>query len=75
MVGYFNGNQKTLWVMVQGLVQTLLVRLPLAYFMSIQPDASLTRIGLAAPASTAVGILLNIGFYLYLSRQERLRNG
>lgn len=43
--------------------------------MSIQPDASLTRIGLAAPASTAVGILLNIGFYLYLSRRERLRNG
>ena len=28
MVGYFNGNDKTLWVMVQGLVQTLLVRLP-----------------------------------------------
>ena len=25
MIGYFNGNDKTLWVMVQGLVQTLLV--------------------------------------------------
>ena len=23
MVGYFNGNNKTLWVMIQGLVQTL----------------------------------------------------
>lgn len=68
MIGYFNGTQKTLWVMTQGLVQTLLVRLPLAYYMSIQPDASLTKIGLAAPASTAVGILLNIGFYLYLDR-------
>ena len=34
MVGYFNGNDKTLWVMVQGLVQTLLVRLPMAYIMS-----------------------------------------
>ena len=31
MVGYFNGNNKTLWVMIQGLIQTLLVRLPLAY--------------------------------------------
>lgn len=61
MVGYFNGNQQTLWVMVQGLIQTLLVRLPLAYFMSIQPDASLTKIGLAAPASTAVGILQSKG--------------
>lgn len=70
MIGYFNGNQKTLWVMVQGLVQTLLVRLPLAYFMSIQPNASLTNIGLAAPASTAVGIVLNVGFYIYLNRTQ-----
>lgn len=66
MAGYFNGNNKTVWVMIQGLVQTLLVRLPFAYLMSIQPDASLTKIGLAAPASTAAGILLNICFYLYL---------
>ena len=73
MVGYFNGNQKTLWVMVQGLVQTLFVRLPLAYFMSIQPDASLTKIGLAAPASTAVGIVLNVGFYIYLNRRQNGR--
>lgn len=48
MIGYFNRNQKTFWVMVQGLVQTLLVRLPMAYVMSIQPNASLTMIGLAA---------------------------
>ena len=68
MVGYFNGNNKTVWVMVQGLVQTLLVRLPMAYFMSIQPNASLTMIGLAAPTSTAVGIVLNICFYFYFER-------
>lgn len=71
MVGYFNGNNKTVWVMVQGLVQTLLVRLPMAYFMSIQPNASLTMIGLAAPTSTAVGIVLNICFYFYFERTSR----
>lgn len=70
MVGYFNGNNKTIWVMTQGLIQTLLVRLPLAYFMSIQPNASLTKIGLAAPVSTAVGIMLNVGFYVYLNRKK-----
>ncbi len=70
MVGYYNGNDKTVWVMTQGLIQTLLVRLPFAYFMSIQPHASLTRIGLAAPVSTAVGIILNVGFYIYFSRAE-----
>ena len=30
MIGYFNGSNQTLWVMIQGLIQTLLVRLPLA---------------------------------------------
>ena len=74
MVGYFNGNNKTLWVMIQGLVQTLLVRLPLAYFMSIQPNASLTKIGLAAPISTTVGIVLNIIFYLYFNRKANTEN-
>lgn len=74
MVGYFNGSNQTLWVMIQGLIQTLLVRLPLAYYMSIQPNASLTKIGLAAPVSTMVGIVLNVGFYIYLDRAEKKSN-
>lgn len=74
MVGYFNGNNKTVWVMTQGLIQTLLVRLPLAYFMSIQPNASLTKIGLAAPVATTVGIFLNVGFFIYLNRTEQRKS-
>lgn len=71
MIGYFNGSGKTVFVMAQGLFQTLLVRLPMAYIMSIQPNASLTMIGLAAPTSTAVGVLLNVCFFLYLNRKEK----
>lgn len=74
MVGYFNGNNKTVWVMAQGLIQTLLVRLPFAYVMSIQPNASLTKIGLAAPISTMVGIVLNVGFYVYLNHKDPFQN-
>ena len=74
MVGYFNGNNKTVWVMTQGLIQTLLVRLPLAYFMSIQPNASLTKIGLAAPVATTVGIFLNVGFFIYLNQAEQRKS-
>ncbi|WP_347560378.1 MATE family efflux transporter [Clostridium sp. AM27-31LB] len=70
MIGYFNGNNKTLWVMIQGLTQTLLVRLPMAYIMSIQPNASLTNIGIAAPTSTVVGIVLNIIFFFHMSKKE-----
>ena len=74
MVGYFNGNNKTVWVMTQGLIQPLLVRLPLAYFMSIQPNASLTKIGLAAPVATTVGIVLNVGFFIYLNQTEQRKS-
>lgn len=70
MVGYFNGHDKTVWVMIQGLIQTLLVRLPLAYVMSIQPHASLTKIGLAAPIATMVGIVLNVLFFLFMNRRK-----
>lgn len=75
MVGYFNGSNQTLWVMIQGLIQTLLVRLPLAYYMSIQPNASLTKIGMSAPVATVVGIALNIGCFLYLNRRDAAKRG
>ena len=68
MIGYFNGHEKTVWVMIQGVIQTLLVRLPLAYIMSIQPNASLTYIGLAAPVATCFGIVLNVIYYHKMKR-------
>ena len=74
MIGYFNGHEKTLFVMIQGLTQTLLVRLPLAYFMSIQPDASLTNIGLAAPIATLFGIMLNLIYYQVMKKQMKSRH-
>ena len=74
MIGYFNGHDKTVWVMIQGLVQTLLVRLPFAYYMSIQPDASLTKIGLAAPVATIFGIVLNVVFYIWCNRKDKAKH-
>ena len=70
-LGYFNGHEKTVWTMVQGLAQTFLVRLPLSYFQSIQPNASLTAIGLASPTSTIFGILLNTGYFIWMTRQMK----
>lgn len=70
LIGYFNGNNKTVWVMTQGLIQTLLVRLPFAYVMSIQPNASLTMIGLAAPVSTTVGVIMSAVYYICINRKS-----
>ncbi len=71
-MGYFSGHGKTLFVMIQSLLQTFLVRLPVAYIMSVQPDPSLTMIGLAAPLATGAGILINLGYYIYSRRRESL---
>ena len=62
-IGYFNGPENTIWVMIQGFIQTILVRLPFAYYMSIQENAILTKIGLAAPVATFFAIILNLVFY------------
>ena len=70
MIGYFNGNNRTVWVMTQGMIQTLLIRLPFAYVMSIQPDASLTMIGLAAPVSTTVGVVMCAVYYWHMNRKK-----
>lgn len=70
MIGYFNGHNNTVWVMAQGLIQTLIVRLPMSYIMSIQPNASLTSIGLAAPTATLFGIVLNVIYYMRTKKRE-----
>ena len=69
-VGYFNGHKKTLFVMLQGLGQTFMVRLPMSYIMSIRPGASLTVIGLAAPCATVFGIALNLAYFIILNRKK-----
>ncbi len=73
-IGYFNGHGATMLVLVQGLAQSFLVRLPMSYIMSIQPDASLAMIGLAAPTATVFGIILNTVFFIFYRRKMRLGN-
>ena len=74
-VGYFNGREKTIWVMFQGLFQTLLVRLPVSYIMSIQPNASLTKIGFAAPLATFCGIILNLTYFIIIRKRDKTMSG
>ncbi|MCD7893700.1 MAG: MATE family efflux transporter [Erysipelotrichaceae bacterium] len=64
LIGYYNGHERTLFVMIQGLAQSFIVRLPVSYIMSIQPNASLTLIGLAAPLATAFGIVILVAYFI-----------
>jgi putative MATE family efflux protein len=71
-IGYFNGLGSTTFVMIQGIVSAIGVRLPISWLMSELVPTSLFRIGLATPASTIVQIIL-CGVYFALTLRKRKR--
>lgn len=72
-IGYYNGHNQTLFVMLQGIAQSFLVRLPVAYFMSVYRTDTLVYIGVVAPAATVFGIMINMIYFLPFSqKQEQL---
>ena len=75
-MGYFNGCGNTTFVMIQGIIGGIGVRLPVSWAMSKILPVSLFRIGLATPISSAVQIVLCIGFFVWQrarqKKQERI---
>ena len=74
-IGYYNGHNRTLFVLFQGMAQSFIVRLPVAYAMSKMMPDSLVYIGVAAPAATVFGIIINLVYYVIYSRKEMERTG
>lgn len=70
-MGYFNGCGSTTFVMIQGLVGALGLRLPLSWLFSTIEPVSLFRIGLAIPIATVVQIVLCFIYYAVLRRRQR----
>lgn len=66
--GYYNGCGKTLFVMVQGLLGTFLVRIPIACIMSQVKGATIFHVGLGMPVAVFVQFILCLGMYIYLQR-------
>ena len=54
--GFFAGCGRTAFTMANGLTSTFLVRVPLVFFISRIPGATLLHIGVAAPAASAVQV-------------------
>ena len=72
--GFYNGIGQTRFVMLQGIIGAFGVRVPVSYFMSIQPEPSLFHIGLATPMSSVLQLVLCIWFMLLLRKKEMLRD-
>ena len=71
-LGYFNGREHTAFVMLQGLLSSFLVRIPLSYYLSRLPNTGMFTISLAVPVSAAVSLTLCLLYFLRLRRKDRL---
>ncbi len=69
-IGYYNGIQKTTFVMIQGICGAFLVRIPVAFLMQHIGNGSLFLIGLATPCSTVLQIVMCFAVYAYFNRQS-----
>lgn len=70
-LGYFNGIGKTTFVLIEGLIASFVVRIPLCYFLSSLPNTSLFIIGLSVPISSAASVAMCVGYYIFV-RNKRL---
>ena len=67
--GFYNGIGRTKFVMLQGMVGAFGVRVPVSYLMSIQPQTSLFKIGLATPMSSIVQLILCLGYMAVVNKR------
>ena len=73
-IGYFNGCGNTTFVMLQGIIGGICVRLPVSWAMSKVEPVSLFRIGLATPVSSIVQILLCAVFFVFVQHRQKKRS-
>ena len=71
-IGYFNGTGNTIFVMLQGIIGSFGVRLPVSWIVCRQAGANLFHIGLATPASSLVQIILCGVFFIITRRKQKI---
>lgn len=73
-IGFYNGIEKTKFVMIQGICGAFLVRIPVAFFMQQTGNGSLFRIGLATPCSTVLQIIMCFALYIHFIKSNQKSN-
>ena len=61
--GLFNGSGKTAFVAIHSMATAFLVRIPIAYFMSLIDGATLFHVGLGTPAASIVSLVCCIIYF------------
>lgn len=69
-IGYFNGIEKTKFVMIQGVCGAFLVRIPVAFLIQKFGNGSLFLIGLSILCSTVLQIIMCISAYFFFKSKK-----
>lgn len=67
--GYFEGTERTKFVMIQGLCAIFFVRMPYAYFASTRANPTLFNIGLSATFAAVFMLALCSVYYIIITRR------
>lgn len=70
-IGFYNGIEKTKFVMLQGICGAFLIRIPVAFLMQKLGGNSLFLIGLSTPCSTVVQIIMCFIVYILFQNQRK----
>ena len=71
MNGYFNACGHSVFTMVHSLITTFLLRVPMTILFGRLPGATLLHIGIPAPVSSFVSLLICLVFLARLKKKER----
>lgn len=71
--GFFNGLGETTFVMLQAILGSFLIRIPLAYIISTLEGTNLFYVGLATPATSLVQIVAFFLFLGYLKKRNTFK--
>lgn len=66
MNSYFSGEGRAIVSFVHSMIATFGVRIPMTYLLSRTANGSLLSMGLAAPAASAVSILICFGYLIWM---------
>ena len=69
-IGFYNGIQRTKFVMVQGIIGAFGVRVPLSFLAAGHIPFSLVRMGLATPFSSMLQIALCLLYLIFLRKKQ-----
>lgn len=72
-IGYFNGRGKTFFVMLQGIIGAILIRVPIVIVVNNIAGSTLFHIGLATPASTVIQIIMCIIYMILITKNNNIK--